>query len=287
MQFEPVQVFVLEGTAAAARRTSGRVGQELSGHRVFRGADFVQCPGGDDFATPPAGAGPEVDDPRGAAHGFLVVFDHKERVALFDQFFEGVEQVAVVAFVESDGRLIQHVKNASEVRAELGGKTDALGLAAGEGGGGTVEGEVVEADPLHEAEALPDFGEDVGGKDAVVLVENEGVEQLGRVAGAGAGEVGNGTAMDADIAGLGVEAEPPAFGAGPGDVFVGFLPGLLLLEIGLELRAGLVGLDLAVIDQPEPAAGLAPAVGGVEGEHARVERFEGAGAGRAGHFGAE
>jgi len=34
-QFEPVQVFFLEGTAAAARRTLGRIGQESSGHGVF------------------------------------------------------------------------------------------------------------------------------------------------------------------------------------------------------------------------------------------------------------
>ena len=215
------------------------------------------------------------------------MFDHEQGIALFDQFLEGVEQVAVVAFVESDGRLVENVEDAAEVRSELGGEADALGLAPGERGGGAVEGEVIETDPLHEAEALPDFGEDVGGKGAVVVVENEGVEQLGRVAGAGAGEVGDGTVVDADVAGFGVEAQSLAFRARAGNILVGFLPGLLLLEIGLELRAGLVGLDRTVIDEAEPAAGLAPAVGGVEGEHARVERFEGAGAGGAGHFGAE
>ena len=77
-QLEPTQILVLERTAAAARRASGRIGQELTGHRVFRGADFVEGPGRNDFATSPAGAGTEIDDPGGTAHGFLVVFDHEQ-----------------------------------------------------------------------------------------------------------------------------------------------------------------------------------------------------------------
>ena len=59
------------------------------------------------------------------------------------------------------------------------------------------------------------------------------------------------------------------------------------MQVGLELGAGLVRLDLAVIDEAEAAAGLTPAVRRIEGKHSRIEMLEGAGTGRAGHFGAE
>ena len=179
---------------------------------------------------------------------------------MFDQFVEGVEQVAVVAFVQSDGRLVEHVEDAAEAGAELGGETDALGFAAGEGGRGTVEGEVIEPDALHEAEALADFGENILGEGGVVGVEGEGVEQGRGFAGAGAGEVGDRMVVHADVTGFGVEADTSAIGTWAGDVLVRFLAGLFLLQVGFQLRSSLIGLDRAVIDETEPAAGFAPAV---------------------------
>ena len=42
----------------------------------------------------------------------------------------------VVALVEADRRLVEHVEHADQPRADLGGQPDALRLAAGEGGRG-------------------------------------------------------------------------------------------------------------------------------------------------------
>ena len=80
-----------------------------------------------------------VGDAVGAAHGFLVVCDDDEGVSFFGEGLEGVEEAFVVARVEADGRLVQNIQNAAEVRAELGGEADALGFAAGEGFCGAVE----------------------------------------------------------------------------------------------------------------------------------------------------
>ena len=286
-EFQPAEVFALKRAARPARGAGWRVGQAATGHGIFRGADFVERAGGNHLAAAGAGAGSEIDDPGGAVHGCLIVFDDEEGVALFDQFVERVEQAAVVAFVESDSRFVEHVEDAAEVGAKLRGEADALGFAAGERSGGTVEGEVVEADALHETEALTDFGKNIPGEGGVVGIEGEGLEQGRGFAGAGMGEVGDGMIVDANVPGFGVEAHALAFGAGAGDILVGFFAGLFLLQVGLELGAGVVRSDSAVIDEPEPSASFAPAVGRVEREHARVERFEGAGAGRAGHFGAE
>ena len=90
-----------------------------------------------DRATVHAGAGADVDDPVGGADGVLVVLDHDERVAEVAQGDERVDEAPVVALVEADARLVEHVEHSGEARADLRREADALRLAAGEGGGGT------------------------------------------------------------------------------------------------------------------------------------------------------
>ena len=63
--------------------------------------------------------------------------------------------------METDGGFIEDVENALQVGAKLGGETDALGLAAGEGGGGSIELEVSESNVIEEFQALGDFGYDI------------------------------------------------------------------------------------------------------------------------------
>ena len=50
-------------------------------------------------------------------------------------------------------RLVEHVEHADQAGADLGGQPDALRLAAGQGGRGPVEREVVQADVDQEAAA--------------------------------------------------------------------------------------------------------------------------------------
>ena len=215
------------------------------------------------------------------------MFDNEERVALFDQLVERVEQAAVVAFVQPDGRFVEHVENAAEIGSELRGKADALGLAAGERCRGAIERQVVESDALHEAEALADFRKDVRGKCGIVAKESHVIEKCGRLARASLGEVGNGMSVHLNMPCLGVQTHAAALGAGTGDVLVGFFACGLFLEVGLQLGAGIVRAEVAVVNQSESAAGLAPSVRRVERKHARIERFESAGAGRASHLRAE
>ena len=101
------------------------------------------------------------------------------------------DQPGIVAGVQADGRFIQHVEHAGEIGAELSGQADALGLAAGEGGGGAVELEVAQADPVHKAQALFDLGQQfvedrlgaLGGFDCFECLQQPGWcagEQLGQ-----------------------------------------------------------------------------------------------------------
>jgi hypothetical protein len=60
----------------------------------------------------------------------LVVLDDDHRVAEVAQVAQRVEQAGIVALVQADGRLVQHVEHAGEARADLRGEPDALALAA-------------------------------------------------------------------------------------------------------------------------------------------------------------
>ena len=76
---------------------------------------------------------------------------------------ERVEQTVVVALVQADRRLVQHVQHADQAAADLGGQADALALAAGQRAGVARERQVVEADIDEEAQPLADLLEDPDG----------------------------------------------------------------------------------------------------------------------------
>ncbi len=76
------------------------------------------------------GARTKIDNVICASHRLLIVLDNNERVPFFAQRHQRLEQAQVVARMQSDGRLIEHVKNAAQIRSELRGQTNALRLAA-------------------------------------------------------------------------------------------------------------------------------------------------------------
>src|SRR4051812_4911712 len=74
----------------------------------------------------------DVDRPVGRADRVLVVLDDDERVAEIPQPREGLDEPAVVPLVEPDARLVEHVEDAYQARADLGREPDPLRLTAGE-----------------------------------------------------------------------------------------------------------------------------------------------------------
>jgi len=75
-------------------------------------------------------ARPEIDDPVGGRHHLLVVFDDEERIALGAQFLERGDEPRVVAGVQPDAGLVEHVQDAGEIRSELRREANPLRLAA-------------------------------------------------------------------------------------------------------------------------------------------------------------
>jgi hypothetical protein len=89
------------------------------------------------------------------------MLDDDDRVAAVAESLESRDESLIVTRVESDGRLVEDVEDAREAGANLRRKADSLHLAAGESGGGAVEGEVVETDVKEELEPADNFGYDV------------------------------------------------------------------------------------------------------------------------------
>ena len=107
-------------------------GQIAAGERVGVGGDLLGRALGHDATAVPARAGAKIDEPIGAAHDRLVMFDDDDGVAARLQFAERVDQPLVVAGMQSDRRLVEHVAHADQSRAEPGGQPHALQLAAAE-----------------------------------------------------------------------------------------------------------------------------------------------------------
>ena len=85
---------------------------------------------GDDLAAVDAGAGADVDDVIGGQDRVLVVLDDDDGVADVAQVLERAEQAVVVALMQPDRRLVEHVEHAREARADLRGEADALRFTA-------------------------------------------------------------------------------------------------------------------------------------------------------------
>ena len=81
-----------------------------------------------------AGSGADVDQPVGLTNGVLIVFDHNQRIAKVAQMVQGFDESFVVALVQADGRLVEHVHDADQTGTDLRGESDALRFTAGQGG---------------------------------------------------------------------------------------------------------------------------------------------------------
>ena len=111
----------------------------------------------DDVAAMDAGAGADVEHVVGGADGVLVVLDHDHGVAEVAQPLQRLQQPRIVALVQPDRGLVEHVQHAGEAGADLRGEPDALALAARQRAAGAREREIFEPDVDQELEPLADL----------------------------------------------------------------------------------------------------------------------------------
>jgi len=133
-EFEPTLgvVHFGERTTGSAQRVVERVFESLAGDGVLVALEGCEFAGGHDLPAEASRARSEIDDVIGALHGLVIVFDDEEGVALVAEGVEGVEKGLIVPWVESDGGFVEHVEDATQVGAKLGGETNTLCFAAGQ-----------------------------------------------------------------------------------------------------------------------------------------------------------
>ncbi len=101
-------------------------GEITSGDGVFGFGQGVHRPRVHDSTSVLPRARSDINKPVGCPDGFLVVFDHNQRVSQVSQGDQSVNQTPIVALVESDTGFIEDVEDTGEPRADLCGKPDAL-----------------------------------------------------------------------------------------------------------------------------------------------------------------
>ena len=73
-----------------------------------------------------ARARPHVHHMVGGLDGFFVMFHHDHAVAHVAQSLQRIQQPVVIALVQADGWLVQHIHHAGQAGADLAGQADAL-----------------------------------------------------------------------------------------------------------------------------------------------------------------
>ena len=148
------------GRAAPLRgHLDSTLAREILAREAGARLDRVGRPVVDDLAALRAGARPEVDHVIGGADRLLVVLDDDDAVAEIAQAPEGGDEARVVASVQADARLVEHVHHAGQLAPELAREAYALRLAAAQRRPGPLERQVVEADVDQEAQAALDLAE--------------------------------------------------------------------------------------------------------------------------------
>ena len=100
-----------------------------------------------------ASAGAHVHTVVGGTDHVFVVLHHQHAVANVAQVFEGVDQAVVVALVQANAGLVQHIHHTGQARANLRGQANALRFAARQRVGAAVEAQVGQAHIVQELQA--------------------------------------------------------------------------------------------------------------------------------------
>ena len=148
------------------RPVGGRCRDRLAPGEIVRrerpaGKQSLEIPLIHQPAAFPPRARTKIDDVIRRAHHLLVMLDDHHGVGPVAQALQRRDQALVVARMQADRRLVQHIQHARESAADLRREADALHLAAGERGAWTVQREIVEPDIVQKLQPLDDLLVDV------------------------------------------------------------------------------------------------------------------------------
>ena len=125
----------------------------------------------DDLAAVNARARAHVDDIIGGQDRVFVMLDDDHRIAEIAQTPQRLQQTRVVALMQADRGLVEHIKHAREAGADLRGQTDALAFAARQRARTARQRQIIETDVDEEIQPVDDFLEDAPGDFVALCVE--------------------------------------------------------------------------------------------------------------------
>ncbi len=195
----------------------------------------------------------------GGPHRALVVLDHDHGVAEVAQPVERRDQLFVVALVQTDRGLVEHVHHPDQAGADLRRQPDPLRLAAGERASGAAQREVADPDVVEEGEPFGDLAHDQPCDRPLGLGQLQRADPLPRGPCRLVGQRGDAEAADRDREALGPQPCPFALRAG-------LLGHVALDPLAVGLGVGLLVATLEVVDdplEPDPVGAVAAEAVGV------------------------
>ena len=232
------------------------------------------------------GAGAELEHEIGLLDRRQIVLDDDDGIARVAKPVKQPEQPVDVPRMQPDRRLVQHVQRVHQVRAERVGQGDALGLAAGESAGLTVERQIAQPDIAKIAHPGVELIDNQLRHRAFPGSERELLQPLVYGVHRAVRHRPDGVIPDSHGKGVRVEAGPAALGAGLGQLILPQEdPDVLLVPLLLQSFQKGIDADetpLASVEQL-PALGrlqLGPGLVGVGADGLARTRAESCGESR-------
>ena len=203
------------------------------------------------MAAAHAGAGAEVDDHVGGAHGLFVMLDHNHSVAQVAEALQRIQQAALVSIVQPDARLVQHVQHTRQAAADLRGQANPLRFSAAERRGGPIQRQVVQAYVTQKRQAVDDLPEHLFADLDLCRCKVERLEEIDGLGNWKRFDFGKAAASKTDGQRLSVEAGASAHRAAR-------LPHVFLVELADRRRFGFAVLFFQLGDDAGEGAAVPP-----------------------------
>src|SRR5258708_28464194 len=161
-----------------------------------------------------ARARPQIDDAIRGLDGVGIVLDNEHGIDEIAERFENVDEPLRVAGMETDGRFVEDVERADEMRTERSCELNALRFSAGERGGQAVQREVVETHLIKKLQARANFFQDSVRDFQVPFGELQGGKKNARFLDGKLANLRDGFLRHAHRARFGAQSSPATLRAG-------------------------------------------------------------------------
>ena len=152
-----VHLHGLPGCAALGYGNALGAAEVLAGGGLRVGLDLLERALRHHLPAVYASAGAHVDDAVGGTHHVFIVLHHDHAVANVAQVLQRGNQPVVVALVQANTGLVQHIHHARQAAANLACQANALRFTARERVGAAVQAQIIEAHVQQEAQARGDL----------------------------------------------------------------------------------------------------------------------------------